>query len=526
VALRECLISTKLALAQPCPGKRLNRAVRRGGKGLSRPGSRLILHLLMAPVTLLYLTGCLLSQSGPDVTETPVALATPPPSPSHPPLVVKNAVLGQARGYLTTPQELVVLKEKADQGKEPYQSAVSNVLSWADRDWAFTLEPEVACPDSETPAWLDNGGGIPVLYAKALAYHLTGKRQYADEVVSILRRIMTEVKTISLADQQCRLNFGWGTPELVAAADLMEDHWKTQVCTGPTSIQYPDKTIGTGECKALFQNWLVKNPYYVVSYSGVAATSNWGAAATNTMAYIADYLWDRPEVLLIHRNPREINNGQDIALTPAEAYRYANRLALERMNGYRIAYGENSCDRSSDEVQNSAWPPVKSQITERGIIPDDARREEYCNIPQYNGEYQNYPQLHLGHNIQQCELMLRRGDRSCFDNVDTTDIPDYSFIDPNGVTRTAHLYPGRGSIERAIKAILVDSHTEWKHDAALEVAYRYYDTYHTLPDFESWLGQINRPAGCGQDICFGTLTHGFALGESPRLPPTVPPPQS
>lgn len=442
------------------------------------------------------------------------------PTPATTP--TQKAISSHSGGYLTTPQELFVIKDKADQGIEPYRSVVADVLAWADKSWDYTLEANVTCPGANDPAWNDNGGGTPILYGKALAYHLTGESRYAEAVKNILQRIMTDVKTISLDDGQCQLNFGWGTPELVASADLIEDYWKAKTCSGPTSTLYTDMTIGSGPCKVLFQNWLVKNPYYVVSDSAEISMSNWGAAATNATAYIADYLWDRPNVRLISRNSA---TGKESALTPGEAYAHANRLALDRMNGYGVAYGSHSCDFLSDSQQSDEWAPVKSQITENGIIPEDARRGEDCNIPQYNGQYQTYPQTHLGNNIQQCELMLRRGDRACYDNVDNTDIPNYTFVDPRGVTRTTHLYSGRGSIERAIQAIIVDTNTEWRHDSALEVAYRYYYAHHTLPGFENWFGQIGRSDGCAVDICFGTLTHGLAPGENPGLPPTVPPPQ-
>jgi hypothetical protein len=430
----------------------------------------------------------------------------------------------QSRGYLTTPQELVIIKRKADQGLEPYQQAVDEVLAWADQDWNFTLDAHENCAGSDNPAWNDDNEGTPIVYAKALAYHLTGDGQYAEAVRSILQRIMTEVHTISLEERQCRLNFAWGTPELVAAADLIEDYWRTQTCSGPISTLYSDTTIGSGNCKILFQNWLVKNPYYVVSYAAEETQSNWGAAATNALAYIADYLWDRPSVRLIRRNPPQVNGGAEIAATAAEAYIHANQLALDRMNGYKIGYLSTSCDDLSGPQQSDLYPPVKSQITEHGIIPEDARRDESCNIPHYNGEYQNYPEIHLGNNIQQCELMLRRGDRSCFDNVDNTDIPAYTYLDRNGEVKTTHLYPGRGSIERAIKAIIVDAGTEWKRTSALEVAYRYYSTNSTLPGIEQWFARLDRPGRCRQDICFGTLTHGFAPGENPGPPPTAPPP--
>src|SRR5690606_5358470 len=136
--------------------------------------------------------------------------------------------------------------------------------------------------------------------------------------------------------------------------------------------------------------------------------------------------------------------------------------------------------------------PVKSQITENGIIPEDARRDEYCNITVYNGEYQNYPQLHLGNNIQHCELMLRRGDHSCYQNVSKNTVPNFRFLDPKGRPQVTTLREGRGSIERAIKAIIVDSKTEWRKDSSLAVAYRYYFRYHTLPGFELWAEQLDR----------------------------------
>jgi len=507
------------------PSKLVSQGGMRRQMGTPRRERELISRLLTATAGILYLTSCLPTWLQTEGAEKQIPTSPQTSSTLHLPVILKTVTMSRARGYLTSPQELAFITENANQGVEPYRSAVSNVLTWADRSWDYSLEAEVRCPDSETPTWIDNTGGVPILYAKALAYHLTGEGRYAEEAKNTLQRIMTEVKTISLGDNQCQLNFGWGTPELVAAADLIEDYWQDQTCTGPTSTLYTDTTIGTGKCKAFFQNWLVKNPYFVVSYSAAISQSNWGAAATTTTAYIADYLWDRPQARLIHRNPRQVNHGEEVALTPAEAYAHANQLALNRMNGYGVEYGSaHSCDYLSGPQQNSAWAPVKSQITEKGILPEDARRDEYCNIQQYNGAYQNYPQVHLGHNIQQCELMLRRGDRSCFDNMDNTDIPEYTFLDPDGMPRTTHLYPGRGSLERAIKAILVDSETQWRHDSALEVAHRYYYTHRTLPGFEKWFDHLDRPARCDQDICFGTLTHGFGLEENPEPPPVVPPP--
>lgn len=431
-----------------------------------------------------------------------------------------------SRGYLTTPKELEAIRKKADDGLEPYHGAVKDVLAWADQDWNFSLDKVQGCPDANHPEWLDNQGGVPILYAKALAYHLTGDEQYAKDVKTILQRIMTKVLKISLSEQQCRLDFSWGTPELVASADLIEEYWQDKTCTGPVSTVYDETQIDSGNCKKLFQNWLIKNPYYVVSYTAETAQSNWGASSTNTLAYIADYLADRPDVKLLHRtgDAEDKDVIKTLTLTPAQAYAKANKLMFDRMNGYGVDYFSSSaCSALDGPQQNSQWPPVKSQITEKGIIPEDARRQEFCNIPQYSGEYENYPQLHLGSNIQQCELMLRRGDSTCFDNVDNSDIPNFSYKYSDGQTKVTHLYPGRGSVERAIDAIIIDSHTEWRHDSALAVAYRYYYDHHRLPGTEQWLVQIDKFDDCAQDICFGVLTHGFSPDETPSLPPVTKP---
>lgn len=446
------------------------------------------------------------------------------------PLATRQLVIAEtedlSRGYLTTPQELRVIAEKAAEGIEPYTTSVEAVLVWADKRFDFDFDRTEKCPNADRPRWIDNANGVPVLYAKALAYHLTSESDYAGEVKDVLEDIMSEVKEISLDVERCRLVFAWGIPEVVQAADLIEAYWKDMECKGPASTEHFDTSTDAGNCKRLFQNWLVKNPYYVISYSASGSMNNWGAAATTATAYIADYLWDRRDVVLLHRSPHAMNNGQEMIFTPAQAYAYANKLALDRMNGYRVDYSSSTaCDLLEGHQQSDAWIPVKSQITERGIVPDDARRDEYCNIERYDGTYQNYPQVHLGNNIQQCELMLRRGDSSCYDNIDMHAIPDFVFVNRDGEVKTTSLYAGRGSIERGINAIIIDAQTEWRHDSALELAYRYYSVHHQFDGVEQWFRQLDRPGRCDQDACFGTLTHGFAPDESPQPPPTVLPPQ-
>jgi hypothetical protein len=415
-----------------------------------------------------------------------------------------------AAGYLTTPLELSIIRAKAAEGIEPYASAVPAVIALAATPWIWGFNAHELCPDADSPGWNDNGLGTPVTLANALAYHLTGSASHAELVRGILQAIMTNVLYFDLSE--CELQVSWGTPELVAAADLIEDYWEGMTCSGPLTATPGDPTLGSGPCKRLFQNWLAKNAYAVVSLPASRSKDNRGSAATTAAAYIADYLWDRGDVQLVHRNPTEINGGVPYAFTPAQAFAHANQLALDRMNGYGIELrSSDSCDYLSGPQQGAVGPPVKSQITAGGIIPDDARRQEFCNIASYNGVYQNYPQIDIGVTVQQCELMLRRGDRSCYDNRDWSDVPAYPVLGPDGVLRTTHLWPGRGSLERAIQAVIVDSRTEWRHDPALEVAYHYYGPNGQLPGRGAWLPQIDDPDDCSQDLCLTTVTHGFAL---------------
>ena len=137
-----------------------------------------------------------------------------------------------ARGYLTTPLELSIIRQKADEGVEPYATARAELLTTASSSWNWGFNAHETCPDANTPAWNDNGSGTRFIYANALAYHLTGSTSYAQTVRTILEAAMTQVLDF---DPECDTNVGWGGPELVASADLIEDYWEGQGCTGPIS---------------------------------------------------------------------------------------------------------------------------------------------------------------------------------------------------------------------------------------------------------------------------------------------------
>lgn len=439
-----------------------------------------------------------------------------------------------SRGYLTTPAELQQIALKAEEGLEPYHTGYKDVLDWANKDWRFTPEQIVTCPGADQPAWLDEFGGAAIVYANGLAYHLTGNPQYARRVKKILDILMQSVRDVAEGDdfpeRQCMLNLAWGIPEYLYAADLIDDFWADSTSVGPANYYPHDTLLTRGPSKKLFQNWLIKTAYYIVSKNDLG-NHNWGVAGSNLCLAIADYLWDRPEVIIHHRNPPWINDGEPFYFHPDQAYHYIRKHVLDSMNGYTVSFwSRHSCDllAKSDRNLPGLGPPVKGQITENGIVTQDARRQEWCNITRYNGEYQNYPQVHLDNLLAVAELLWRRGDDTVFTNIDTTDIPRFTYTDHRGNRYTTHLKPGRGSLRRALNAIIIDSQTPYKRGNGLWVAYRYYrfgqDTISAdLQQWRKWLDFHARPS---QGICFATMTHGFGEGEIPLPPPQLAPPLS
>lgn len=418
---------------------------------------------------------------------------------------VPDQVEGNSRGYLTTPQELRQIKARAKQGLEPYNSAYHDVVRYANRTWDWpVLSRPVTCPTADEPAYVRKGSVL--VYAKALAYHLTGDEQYALGAKAAIEGLLGIASfgkpgNSKKPDRQCQLNLSWSIPGFIRAADLLEDYqaWKQR---------------GT---KERFQNWLAEVVYPTISFTAEVAVSNWGAAATNCSAYIADYLWDRGDLLLISYNGLD-STEPTTARRSAEAYEHAIQLALNRMNGIgAVGRGGSAkaCDFSS---------ATKSMIRPDGGIPDELRRGSTgCSGPRIleNDKSNMYSQTHLQNVIAQAELLLRRGDRRIYDNI-RTDSLLITYKDPKAAQHPALLPPGRGSLKQAILFVLdAPSFQEPRSlKSAAEVAYRYYRHPAMLKAVLS-----TRPNSNDRAMSFETLTHGFAEGENPNAPPIVPPRQ-
>ena len=422
----------------------------------------------------------------------------------HDSMKVRDMVEGKVRGYLTTPQELRLIRRRADDGIEPYHSAMRQVLRIAGehQEWE-PLSVQETCSSAHAPKYIETVS--LQAYARSLAYHLTGEAHYAREVLQDIRRLLNVTSfgtpgNSSKPDRQCQLNLSWWVPGFIRAADLLEDvpEWRQS------------------ELKISFQDWLTEVIYPLISFSAEVSMSNWGSAATNCSAYITDYLWDRPDVLLVSYN--RLSAAQPFtARSPAEAYGHATQLALGRMNGTRWE-GEggssSACDFAAD---------TKSMIRPDGGIPDELRRgSSSCAGSRIleNDRSNMYSQTHLQHVLAHAELLWRRGDRRIYENIQQQALP-LTYNDPAGKRLSLTLPAGRGSLRQALRFVLVAAFSPAPRalKSAAEIAYRYYRDPFLLAAVRD-----TRPNTGSRGSAFETLTHGFAKGESPAPPPTSLPP--
>jgi len=398
----------------------------------------------------------------------------------------------RSRGYVTTPTELKAVRAKADRGIQPYRSAVSQLLTFASTASPDNLDDPVApnpeywpfppaagkqeCHGSGKPLFLAKGS--PLVQAKAFAYVITGDNRYAADV----RKHLLELAGTDgyggeeySGGNQCILNLSWYLPGWIIAADLIEDYkgW-------------------SAADKRTFQEWLATEAYRKVEWASDHRSNNWGSAGSATAAMIADYL-----------------NGSGIALVgwddeereSAEAFERAKRRQIDRLNGNLYMDNYGCPDSRGEGIRPDGGIPWelgrgKSRCSGRWIVKKD--------------DSWTYTMTFLQGALMHAELLLRRGDRSLYDNV----TPE-----------------GAGSILKAIHFVVANPNNraksvEWKETAKpqLEFAYRYYRD--PAIGRELRVGQRNRYIGrrSVQMLHFGTLTHGFSPEETASSPPTIPPP--
>ena len=155
-----------------------------------------------------------------------------------------------------------------------------------------------------------------------------------------------------------------------------------------------------------------------------------------------------------------------------------------------------------------------------GGIPDELRREFTCdvtNIADPDGPAAHYSLFANDAMVSLAELAWRRGDSSLYTHIDSA--------------------TGRGALYRSAK-FLLDNNIKFTSGSMLELVNRFYtyqsgieqdaarrEEYRKLLslDLPGYLKrQNNWPEDAGW-VSFGTLTHGFNMGETLRPPPTVAP---
>lgn len=382
-----------------------------------------------------------------------------------------NASGNPSRGYLTTPEELEEIAQKAEAGIEPYKTNVAEFLRFIGPPeyWPYgdiSGEVNVFDGSSSDPPHL-SASAAKLVYGKAIAYYITGNEKYA-KVARV--RILDLIDTYGFGGNQSILNLARGGTPYIYAADLLEPYLGWSL-----------------EDKRQFQTWLKDEMYPKVAWASRVRKNNWGVAGSLSAAVIADYLSDTGWTLT------EIS-PHFLTLSLAEAYQQHNLQQIYRQSTEKLY---------KMDAKRSIWG-----IMPYGGIPEEIRRGSnpidglYLERIDSGGDY---TMTYIEHLTAHAEFLWRRGDSSLYDNI---------FAD------------GSGSLLQAIKFVIdnpIKSHPwEASRRGALHIAYRYYRDESILKSLDQYgPGTIE-----GQRLSlFGRLTHQFAPDENPGPPPITEPPK-
>ncbi|MGH2521875.1 MAG: alginate lyase family protein, partial [Anaerolineales bacterium] len=423
-------------------------------------------------------------------------------------------VSGHSRGYLTTPQELELIGQKADLGLEPYATARDDLLAHAadvykENDPRAPYLINIKGSDIDTPRFLPRASRKA--YALAIAYHLlkdsdpATARKYANRAYELVMAMPWRNTQVSGYQANTRLNLSVYTQTFVYAADLLAD-WPVPGVDNTPFYQSADNQ--------LFKEWLgrviFRYPYNVAH----TRANNWGAWGRLTTAVIGDYVGSDAPLYAqsfekastreyVPHPDYECDAGKVkncVQIDGAEAYATALRLHFEYVDGRMVEISGSSCDANGS----------KSMIRPDGGMPDELRRQYSCDateVPDPDGAAANYSQFATESMVALAELAWRRGNPLLYTHI-------------NPVNQ-------RGALYRSI-AFMLKNNLYLKKSSMLEMVNRFYTYQLTVErnpvkraEFKALLEanlpeilkqQGNWPAGPSW-ISFGTLTHGFAAGE-------------
>lgn len=366
---------------------------------------------------------------------------------------------------------------------QPYKAAYDSLMSFVGSPTSWpTIDFTGVDVCLNRDAFQD---GAAHVYAKTLAYHLTGNSAYASEArrrILEMARSRTAEYVYSGSGNGCPLTMARHTPGYVVAADLLQGY------SGWTAAD-----------KSLFLDWLNNHAYHLVDWASEERSTNWGADASNAAGVIADYFAGSG------RNLRD-RDGQNS--TPRQAYEEAKALQLHRMNGTV----DHSTGAPFPSMKNSVCRNFSSTSSTNGYahgiqpyggIPEETGRGSTgCTGTRLIDEDSAWTYMHtsLTGFAMQAEMLLRRGDSSMYDNL---------------------FYNGNGSLEKAMEFTVTPFGAYSSRTSPFELGYRYYRN--PVIGAALGVGGSRKIAGGSNSVFlhFGTLTHGFALGENPGPPPTV-----
>ncbi|MFN8505827.1 alginate lyase family protein [Kouleothrix sp.] len=218
----------------------------------------------------------LLATIGLIITTLAGALAQPAASHAAPaaaggPLVLVQPATG---GYLGSSAELAQRIQLANQGVEPYKSAYSNVVAFANGKLGANPAPQNPLNISGTTGpFVDD---TATAYGLALAYSATGDARYAQKARAFIMAWVTTTKSTTNAcpdsgSCQTALIISRVAPGFVFAASLIK----------------PSGAFSTADDTA-FRGWLRS----VILPTASTRTNNWGDAGTFMRIAVTDYLGD------------------------------------------------------------------------------------------------------------------------------------------------------------------------------------------------------------------------------------------